>query len=301
LERFTPKEESTSKKGKVSPKEEEVSKSNKGSAKHGESSKSAKHSPKEKESSSKKEKSVPMEEGEVEEDSKKRKRDESEEEVEQSASEEDNEGSKGKAKAKPKGRARGGGRRKAAAKGGKKAPKRKAVPASPTKPGEVDTAGRKRRKAVWKTEIVANEANRAIVEEMNDLSKRYYKEGDTGRGGNPILYYQFQWFHFIDLFVCLSRFILFSQQANTPTLPWCSVTLIIRSGRTRTPVRSPVLGLILTKMCMKSRKKENPIAWKNLKREQNHKKQFTHKRNIRRMLCNHQFRPFKTPSFLLNS
>jgi hypothetical protein len=159
LERFTPKEESTSKKGKVSPKE--------------------------KESTSTKEKSAPMEEGEVEEDSKKRKRTESEDEVEQSASEEDNEGSKGKGKAKAKGRARGGGgrRRKAAPKGGKRATKRKAVPASPTKPGEVDTAGRKRRKAVWKTEIVANEANRAIVEEMNDLSKRYYKEGDTGRGG----------------------------------------------------------------------------------------------------------------------
>jgi len=159
LERFTPKEESTSKKGKVSPKENE--------------------------STSTKEKSAPMEEGEVEEDPKKRKRTESEDEVEQSAFEEDNEGSKGKGKAKAKGRARGGGgrRRKAAPKGGKRATKRKAVPASPTKPGEVDTAGRKRRKAVWKTEIVANEANRAIVEEMNDLSKRYYKEGDTGRGG----------------------------------------------------------------------------------------------------------------------
>jgi len=87
---------------------------------------------------------------------------------------------RGRPKGKGKGRAKGG---RGAARGGGRGRKRKAPTASPTKPGEEDTAGRKRRKAVWETEIVENEANRKIVEEMNELSKRYYKEGDTGRGG----------------------------------------------------------------------------------------------------------------------
>jgi len=191
LERFAAKEHETSKRGKSPAKEEEGSKSGKGSPKLGESTHhERKGSPKkeeEKEGVSKKGKSSPMEvetkeEGEIQEDSKQEGK---QEESEQSAPEEEDEGSvskgKGRGKAKGRGRAKGRG---AAAKGGKRGQKRKAAPAaSPTKPGEVDTAGRTRRQKVWKTEVVANEANRAIVEEMNDLSKRYYKEGDTGRGG----------------------------------------------------------------------------------------------------------------------